>query len=194
MINIPNDLQRLNSLPEDPPNSISYGKETSSTNIFMMIYPINNTSAMPYDNERMVIDGIHSSLAEDQGLIEVKSGTTNNGKKFIYSIVKSKLNPSGVQYTLVMHLNMNNYTININSYFDEIGITGTRETTIMNKLINEGKLTTSNMQDWVRDPYDSNFKKGFLMNIGEDIYYDPLFPLHPLSEARKLIKYLIENN
>lgn len=47
---------------------------------------------------------------------------------------------------------------------------------------------------WDRDPYDSNREKGFLMNWAEDEKYDGLFPYHPLSEMRRFINYVVENN
>ena len=194
IINIPPDFQKMNTLPEDPTNSVAYGKQTQSSNCFLMMFPINNKNAMPYGNEKVVIDGIHAALSENQGLVEVKSGTTKNQKQYIYSIVKSKLEPSGMQYILTMHINMNNHSINIQSYFDEVGITGFRDTTIMNKMINEGKITPSNNDAWFKDPYDENYKNGLLMNLSEDVAYDSMFPQHPLSETRNFVKYIIENN
>lgn len=194
MINVPSDFQKVNTLPEDPVNSVAYVKQTQLSNMFLMMYPINNQNAMPYGNEKEVVDGIHGALAEGQGLIEVLSGTTKNQKRYIYSIVKTKLNPSGMQYVLTMHIDMNDHSVNIQSYFDEVGMTGLRDTTIMNKMINEGKITPSNMDGWFKDPYDENYKKGLLRNESEKPEYDAMFPQHPLSETRNFIKYLVENN
>lgn len=194
LINIPTDFQKMNTLPEDPANSVAYGKQTQSSKCFLMMFPINNQNAMPYGNEKAVIDGIHGALADGQGLVEVKSGITKNQKRYIYSIVKSKLEPSGMQYILTMHIEMNDHSINIQSYFDEAGMTGFRDTSIMNKMINEGKITPPNMDGWFKDPYDENYKKGLLMNLSENVEYDAMFPQHPLSETRNFIKYVVENN
>lgn len=193
-VNIPVNFQKLNSLPEDPKDSISYGKQTQSCSCFVMIYPISNEKSMPYENEMAVVNGIHGALGSNQGLIEVKSGITHNQKKYIYSIVKSKLEPSGMQYILTMHIDMGQYCMNIQSFFDEIGMTGTRDTAIMNKMINEGKITPPNMSGWFKDPYDENYKNGIIMNLSEKEKYDVMFPQHPLSEMRSFIKYIIENN
>ena len=149
---------------------------------------------MPYEDENAVVAGIHGALGDSQGLVEVKSGTTKNQYRYIYSIVKSKLEPSGMEYILTLHIDMNDYTINIQSYFDEAGMTGLRDTAIMNKMLNEGKITPPNMDGWFRDPYDENYKKGLLMNMSECVEYDAMFPQHPLSEMRNLIKYIVENN
>lgn len=193
-INIPTSFQKAETMPEDPVNSVTYGKQTQSANCFLMMCLINNQSAMPYGNEGAVIDGVHSVLNEEQGLIEVKSGLTNNQKRYIYSIVKAKLKPSGIQYILTMHIDLHDYTINIQSYFDEVGMTGLRDNAIMGKMISEGKVTLPSMEGWFKDPYDENYKKGLLMNLSEQKEYDSMYPLHPLTEARNLVKYIIENN
>ena len=193
-INIPVNFQKLKSLPNDPENSISFGKQTPTCNCLVMIYPISNEKSMPYEDENAVVAGIHGALGDSQGLVEVKSGTTKNQYRYIYSIVKSKLEPSGMEYILTLHIDMNDYTINIQSYFDEAGMTGLRDTAIMNKMLNEGKITPPNMDGWFRDPYDENYKKGLLMNMSECVEYDSMFPQHPLSEMRNLIKYIVENN
>ena len=48
--------------------------------------------------------------------------------------------------------------------------------------------------EWKRDPYDANRENGILMNWTEDEKFDPLFPNHPLSEMRRFVKFVIENN
>lgn len=193
-INIPNSFQKLESLPTDPDNSISYGKQTQFSNCFVIVHPITNEEAMPFDDATAVINGIHEAVSETQGLIEVKTGVTKNQKKYIYSIVKSMMEPSGMEYILTMHIAMENGCMNIQSVFDEIGITGMRDTAIMNKMISEGKVDPSNVDSWFKDPYDENFKKGIAMNLSESDEYDANFPQHPLSETRSLVKYIIENN
>ena len=193
-INVPISFQKLKSLPSDPANSICYGKQNQSCRYLVMVYPIAKEKSMPFGNENAVINGIHGALAEDQGLIEVKSGVTKNQKQYIYSIVKSKLKPSGMQYILTMHINMNDHSIKVQAYFDEIGVTGYRDSTIMNKMINDGVIIPPNMDGWFNDPYDSSYKKGLLMNVSESARYDTMFPQHPLSEMRSFVNYIVENN
>ena len=193
-LNIPQEFKKMNSMPEDQKDSSAFEKQTASSNCFLMIYPIDNQKAMPYENEKAVIDGIHGALTDVQGLVEVKTGTTKNQKRYVYSIVKSKLEPSGVQYILTMHIDMQDYTINVQAFFNEKGITGGRDTAIMNKMINEEKIALPNLNGWLKDPYDENYKRGLLMNLSEQPQYDTLFPEHPLSEARRFIEYVVESN
>ncbi len=194
MVKIPLDYQKLDTLPTDPANSVAYGKRGQAFMCFLIMNPISSQNAMPYDNEKMVIDGIHGVLNNDQGLIEVKSGLTQGQRKYIYSIVKTKVMPSGVQYNLTMHIDMGNQTMNIQSYFDEVGMTGMRDTTVMSMLMNQGVITPANRAGWSKDPYDENYTKGLLMNMSESAEYDAQFKEHPLSVARELVKYIIDNN
>lgn len=194
MILLPKDFIKTNSMPCDPIGSVAHGKQTPYANCFMIMFPIDSQSAMPFDNTQIIIDGIHNSLAMDQGLIEVNNGITKNQNKYIYSIIKSKKEPSGIQYVLTMHLNVNNRVINIQAFFDEVGITGQRDSFVLNKLISDKVITLPDMNGWRTDPYDVNYKKGLLMNLSEKPEYDLFFAHHPLSEARSFIKYIIENN
>ena len=193
-IHIPANFRKIKSMPEDPANSVAYGMQTRLSRCFLMIYPIDNKSAMPYGNVDAVIDGIHRTLSDTQGLVEVNAGTTKHGKKYVYSIVKSKLKPCGTQYILTINIDMNKNTTNIQAFFDEVGMTGFRDSTILNKMIGEGTITLPNMDDWFQDPYDKNYKKGLRMNLSEQSEYDAFFPQHPLSEARSFIEYVINNN
>ena len=193
-IRVPIGFSKLNSLPEDPANSASYGKGTNSANCFMMIYPIDKKIAMPYGNEKEVIDGIHGALGPKQGLIEVTTGTTKSQKDYTYTIIKTRMEPSGIQYSLTMHIDDEKNCIHIKSYFDEAGMTGLRDATVMNNLINDGSILPTSMDSWSKDPYDENYKKGLLMNLSEKAEYDYLFPQHPLSESRALAKYIVDNN
>lgn len=193
-INVPIEYKKMNSLPEDPVNSISYGKQTQSSDCFMMIYPIDKQKSMPYENVQAVIDGIHGVLDETQGLIEVKSGMTKNFRKYIYSIIKTKMNPSGMQYILTMHVDADECCMKIQSFCSEKGMTGFRDSSVMNMMVKEGKVTLPDMSGWFKDPYDENYKRGIVMNLSEREEYDPAFLQHPLSEARNLVKYIVENN
>ena len=49
--------QKLNRLPDDPEESVSLGKATSSAYCFAQIFPIITKDAMPYDYPEEIIDG-----------------------------------------------------------------------------------------------------------------------------------------
>ena len=50
------------------------------------------------------------------------------------------------------------------------------------------------MERWMQDPYDPDYRKGFLMNRSEVRELDEMFPWHPLSVARKLAEFIVTNN
>ncbi len=101
---IPDWFEQVDSMPEDPPNSKAYCYGSSAAGCFALAYPFPPDKAMPYGNPQAVVDGIHQALAEDQGLIEVETGVTAAGCRYLYSIVKTLKKPNGVQYCLRMNV------------------------------------------------------------------------------------------
>ena len=203
---LPKQYKKVRSLPEDPPDSSSYGLETEGAQILLTVYPKSMDQAMAFDNDRNVIDSIHAALDSNQGLIEVKSGRTAAGRKYIYSIVKTVMldrtehaegGPSrGVQYCLTMDIAFDGFAATVQGFFNENGTTGVRDTAIFNLLRSTSAITVSedSVTGWLRDPYDDSWSRGILMNRSEDPAYDEAFPLHPLSEARKLVQALTDSN
>ena len=58
MIKIPSYFRKMNTLPTDPINSVAYGNQTQFSNMFLMMYPILNQDAMPYENEKSEYDNM----------------------------------------------------------------------------------------------------------------------------------------
>lgn len=139
-------------------------------------------------------------MGENEGLIEVVNGTTVGGKPFIYEIIKHKIAvddeiPQGVEYTLNINVRMDNSIQFINGSFAEEGTTGTRESVCVVLYSQTKKIGLEDvMKVWSKDPYDPEYKMGFLMNFSEQPELDDQFPQHPLSEARAFVKYIVENN
>ena len=192
-IQFPEKYESLAALPEDPEGALSFGKDTSGAVCFVQTYPIKEKEMMPLNDNQSIIDAIHGSLGEKQGLIEVSNGTTKYNKQYVYSIVKSGRQPSGMNYILTMHLVKNGLALCIKGQFEERGTTGARDATVYEYARREN-LVTETGKGWFKDPYDENYTKGLVMNLSEDRKYDYSFPKHPLSELRKLVAYIIENN
>lgn len=193
-VQIADGFMKMNSMPDDPEDSVVYGNECSTMTSFMLLFPISKENVMPFGRLELIINGIHNSLADDQGLIEVNSGKTKSGIDYIYSIIKTKKQPSGVQYTLRGHFNFNSKEpLEVLAFFDEAGITGQRDAIIF-ELARHKNIVDKNMNGWMADPYSVDYKKGFLMNLSEQRKYDEHFPGHPLTELRKFIDFFIENN
>lgn len=191
------NYQKLNSLPEDPNDSVSFGARTENAECFVMVYPIPTEKAMPFDNCKSVIDGIHECLGNDQGLIEVENGNTKAGFPYIQSIVKTfDSEHHGVSYCLTLHIKYRDTVLQIQGFFNEAGTTGVRDSYVFAALQQKGvvKATENEIEGWNRDPYDESFKRGNLKNCSEDKDFDQFFPAHPLSECRRILQYILDNN
>lgn len=192
-LEIPDYLMQIETYPEDPPNAVSYGQQTENASNFMLIFPINLNESLPFDSPQIIIDSIHRNMNKNQGLIEVNVGNTKSGKKYVYSIVKTLIESQGVQYALIFQIKSSNSVINIQSYYDETGITGMRDAYVYDLARNTGQVPRE-FEGWMKDPYDENYTKGIRMNLSEDSKYDKLFPAHPLSILRDFLRYLIQYN
>lgn len=186
-LSIPDYFQQVDSMPEDPEGSTSLMAQSDHALCLVVLQPLSPEDAMPFDNPQIVIDGIHECMSEEQGLIEVEVGG-DVGDRYIYSIVKMLKNaevPEGVQYTLTLDKECGDSIIQVQGFFDEIGITGLRDTKVFHFYSTmDGWDQTKT--DWTRDPYDADYKHGKLMNKSEFREFDLFFPTHPLSMAREL--------
>jgi hypothetical protein len=202
IIKIPDYYQKVDSLPDDPQDSTTVAMQSSNAICLVQFFPISENQVMPYKDKQAVIDGIHNSLADDQGLVQIQHGWIYSKKMFMASIVRTVKtengHPAGVQYTLTMHAKWDKKNhICIRGFFDEIGTTGNRDSAIFEAAIREGVINEdlSNVDEvWKNDPYDSNYRKGALSNLSEDYHYDEYFPMHPLTLCRNLITFIVRNN
>lgn len=201
---LPKQYQKLKQkFPEGigiPKDAVGYGMRTDAASCLLISYPVSEEATMPFDNPQWVIDEQHKAMGENEGLIEVINGTTASGKPFIYEIIKHRMVaendlPRGVEYTLNINVRMDNSIQFINGSFAEEGMTGARDSIVLAMYSKAKNLSLEDtMKEWFRDPYDPEFKSGFLMNISEKPELDEQFPNHPLSEARALVKFIVENN
>jgi len=191
---IPDKFRKMDSMPEDPKDSVAYGMANSGTQSFVLIYPLPLSEAMPLTEPQIIIDSIHQFMNEKQGLIKVDSGKTAAGRTFAYSIVKSLKDPVGVQYILTFQMEQGEEVTDVQAFFDESGMTGMRDNMVYGMALRDGLVTQGTFEGWMEDPYDPEYTDGVRMNLSEDEQYDQAFPEHPLSEARSFVQYLIQNN
>lgn len=191
IITMPDGYKQIQTLPEDPAGTVAYGFATPYSQNIITAFPFPSEEAMPFDNAQRVINGIHHSLAENQALIEVNTGKTDSGKPYIYSIIKTAQEPSGVQYFMLFQEKIGNEVVCVKAFFQECGTTGIRDSEIFSALLNQGILTMEEKDKWWRDPYNETLKRPYLMNLSEVEQFDEYFPEHPLSQARTLLKHFI---
>lgn len=192
LLHLPDNFKVLEKMQEDPSGCVTYGMSTESCNALIQVYPISERAAMPFDDNAAIINRIHHSLKDEQALVEVKSGRTKTGRPFVYSIVKTKMEKSGVGYFLLMHVAYENCAISVKAHFLEKGMTGYRDATIWELAFREGIVSTDNQDKWRFDPYNKDFKHPFLMNLSEKEEFDEFFPEHPLTQVRQFAKLITE--
>ena len=187
-LTIPEGYRRLRTLPMDPPESAGYGLEKENAVISLLFSPIDAADAMPFDYPQAVIEGTREALDETQGLVEVGSGKTGAGRKFIYSIVKEAAEDGTVDYTLTLHLAYADRALSVHGFYDETsGVS--RESSVWAM-----KRKREDAGAWSADPYDPEYKLGFLRTRAEDREADAFFPDHPLSLLRNFVEFVTKHN
>ncbi|WP_124061388.1 DUF3320 domain-containing protein [Gordonibacter sp. Marseille-P4307] len=185
VVTMPATYREVEAMPDDPEGTRAFAMRNASSQAVVLAYPIDGGPQMPCDDTDEVVSGIRCSLGDDQGIVEVRSGGSS-GSRFVYSIVKTAKEPSVMPYALVLDMRSSKRPVRIRGFFDESGTTGVRDSTVYSMLAQAG----GNAPDgWVRDPYDAGWGKGLLANKSEQPEFDALFPEHPLTEARRLIRY-----
>lgn len=185
VVTMPATYREVEAMPDDPEGTRAFAMRNASSQAIVLVCPIDGGSQMPYDDNASIVSGIRSSLGNDQGIVEVRSGGSCDNR-FSYSIVKTAQGPSGVQYALVLDMWNSGRPVRIRGFFDESGTTGVRDSTVYSMLAQAGDGA---LDGWSRDPYDAGWDKGLLANKSELPEFDALFPEHPLTEARRLVRY-----
>lgn len=77
---------------------------------------------------------------------------------------------------------------------EERGVTGIRDAIVFDQKMATGEVAidveTKDIREWMRDPYDPSIVDGFARNLSEAEEYDELFPDHPLSRLRPVLKHV----
>ena len=202
-MSLPDEYKRVN-LPKQkelniPKTAVSFAQRTDSMNALLLLYEIPEDIAMAFDDDQSIIDNLHETMDENTGLIEVNSGTTKSGNPYSYVIIKHPNNPdsktaSGNEYTVNFNCKISGHVMLINGSFSEAGMTGARDSSIYMVYCKQNEIEFGSFDGWMSDPYDKTYKRGFLMNYSENKEFDSMFPGHPLSKARVLLQFVIDNN
>jgi hypothetical protein len=181
----------LKCRPDDPKGARAFGLASDSCHAFMLVFPILQEETMTSGDIEWLVGHVRQRLSEDQALIEVKA-LASPGMQCVFSIVKTRRQPSGVQYALTMDVvkGRDCACAHLQAFFDEAGMSGLRDSLIYEKALNDG-LLGEERGGWMADPYDPECQDGYLMNLSERREYDTLFPAHPLSLARQLVREVL---
>lgn len=172
-----------------------YRIENDNT-VGLSVYGYFDEQTLPFDEEELV-QVAREQLDGHSGLVEAVNGETKGGNSYSYYIVKRQEVdeegfPQGVSYRLNSCISQKKSYLCVDGVFWENGMSGMRDAMVFAMFQQEhpGDLQEV-MELWKNDPYNPSNREGFLMNASERRDFDILFPEHPLSVARKLIVYLI---
>ncbi len=189
-----------------PEGSLGFTTATGNATGIIVCYEVPAESAMPFERPGDLVDFLHESMNENQGIIEVNNGICKNGGRYVYYIMKYWYGEDHISsrvcgYQLNFNFEIGDRVFFISGSFDEAGITGMRDSIGIELLVKAKEqsgqpadMTDIMEHEWFRDPYDPEYTKGFLMNRSEVPELDSVFPEHPLSITRALIKHVVENN
>ena len=185
--------QTFGSLPDDPPGTHAFGyKFTGGESGVVVVKLIAPDDAMELDAQS-VIDGIRRvpDVIEGQvGLIDVDVARTASGVPYVYSIVKIRVEPAGVEYNLTLHF-PGERPVQLQGGFAEGNLTGMRDAMVYELAQRNNMVGEPTADDpsggWAHDPFDHS-TTGFVMNMSELPRFDEQFPGHPLSMARELLR------
>ncbi|MBR6705342.1 MAG: M48 family metallopeptidase [Clostridia bacterium] len=154
--------------------------------------------AIPFDDPRKMADSIRKGLDGASGIVEVAKGVTAGGRPYIYSIVKHRIYASGgngirrgTEYFLELSVKNGGAAQTVSGVFREEEM-GRRESEILKAWRDMPHGDDGGV--WASDPYDPFWKRGYLMTRAEHAEYDAMYPDHPLSAARGLVRYIADHN
>ena len=207
-----NLLSEIGNIGDRITNTAVIGLSTDETEAICFISDMTLSSwdSMLDDDVRTIASVLRMKLQCNQGIVEVNKGNTASGKRYVYNITKESVQgdysvPYRTCYCIDLTMEVSNGTLNIRGTFGDGNAPSKRERTV-HKILLEEHMEAEERGDnstnygvwydnnWLCDPYDRNWTKGFLMNESEGREYDEMFPGHPLTEARELVDYLILNN
>lgn len=160
------------------------------------IYAVMTAGSIDVEDSLFIVDdvisGVRARLSPDQGLIDVSHGETEAGLSYWTTIIKTRLG-HGVQYCLTVQFDAGKTVVFVTVLAEEEGATGTRDAAVFTMLQSQGMLDDG-LRGWVTDPVEDAPVDEFPMNLSEQERFDDAFPCHPLSELRKLARFIKENN
>ncbi|GAA3955228.1 hypothetical protein GCM10023085_42270 [Actinomadura viridis] len=153
-----------------------------------------NLAAPLEDLDRLRRATVESTVAAGGGLIELDV-ITLDGLPAIRQIVKLPLpdRPTGVVYLGSFTVPRADRSLVVRVQCMEQGVTGMRDSVVLNRFLSEhgqGRPLEEMMRSWAQHPYAPEVQGGLPRNWSEEPGWDPHFPDHPLSRARRALQAL----
>ncbi len=115
----------------------------------------------------------------------------------VIALIKVPQKPTGMTYMALITAPFRDFSYVLKVQCEEAGMTGTRDTAVFAELMRAGEIVfdekSGNPVGWMADPYDPTIAASPARNRSEDAAYDPRFPDHPLSRARRGLRRIEES-
>lgn len=104
--------------------------------------------------------------------------------------------PKGFGFTFsgIQIVPLRNASLQWKALATEQGTTGVREATVTKQMFDQGRMTLEGYEKfWAADPFYSMYsgvERKTLRYFSDDVFYDCLFPDHPLSRLRRILRDL----
>jgi hypothetical protein len=134
-----------------------------------------------------------SAMRSGAAIIEVDTPVVD-GCLAVRKIIKIPQPPQGMAYlgSIILPFRYFSYVVKVQC--EEHGVTGIRDAVVFNQKMASGEVTFDAegqaIRGWMRDPYDPSIVNVLARNLSEDEEYDELFPDHPLSRLRPVLKHV----
>ncbi|SPT60450.1 hypothetical protein [Actinomadura madurae] len=138
---------------------------------------------------------IVAKTAESGGGVVELDVITLDGLPAVRQIVKLPLpdRPAGVAYLASFTVPRADRSLVLKLQCLEQGVTGMRDSVAFNHFMTEygqGRDMQEMMRWWAQHPYTPEVQGGLPRNLSDDPGWDPHFPQHPLSRARRILATL----
>lgn len=214
-IRLPSGYRQVKLEPKDPlryKDPIRYYKKFSNKQSFtdyddasvvVSVYE-GSEADIPFRNPESLVEHLHKTMTEDEGIIEVDNGVTLKGKLYLYSLLRDRIDyqniisdDRGRHYRLHLFIKTERNIMEITACFsgnryDKRLIDG------IERYDEEYKLSSHPMKtEMFEDPYDPSYRWGeneSLMAYIERREFDSEYPDDILTIARNFVMEIYEKN
>jgi hypothetical protein len=152
--------------------------------------------AVPAELDRIRSKAREQATQYRGAIIEVELCVLD-GVAAVREIMKVPQQPTGMGYLGSLALPLAEGAYFLTAACPERGLTGMRDMAVLAQLMQSGELkfdeSKGKPEGWMQDPYDPTIVGPPARNRSDDEIYDVLYPEHPLSRARGLLRQIVRS-
>ena len=183
------------TLEDDTPEKRAWSEPNGVAYLSLHYFPV--TPDLPQKADLTALREFYrNSLKGANGGLIKADWVTFNGLRCVETLIKLPQEPNGICYLASYILPFSNCSFVLKMQAMELGITGTRESIMVERLLNDEVIEITpegQMKNWWVDPYDPNLTDGFIMSLAEQEQYDKDFPNHHLTLLRQWMQRVGES-